>query len=119
MSVASIGPTRTSNSLLDVIDTILDKGLVIDIYIRVSLVGIEILTVEARIVVASVDTYIRYARAVLELGAEFDKDIPLAGSQNKSTLTELPGELAEGITRGASKGKSDGVIESVKEKVRR
>jgi hypothetical protein len=49
------------------IDTILDKGLVIDIYVRVSLVGIEILTVDARIVIASVDTYLRFAEAVSRL----------------------------------------------------
>lgn len=55
------------SSLADVIDTILDKGLVIDIYVRVSLVGIEILTVDARIVIASVDTYLRFAEAVSRL----------------------------------------------------
>jgi gas vesicle structural protein len=52
------------SSLADVIDTILDKGLVIDIYVRVSLVGIELLTIDARIVIASVDTYLRFAEAV-------------------------------------------------------
>jgi hypothetical protein len=52
------------SSLADVIDTILDRGLVIDIYVHVSLVGIEILTVDARIVIASVDTYLRFAEAV-------------------------------------------------------
>jgi gas vesicle structural protein len=55
------------SSLADVIDTILDKGLVIDIYVRVSLLGIELLTVDARIVVASVDTYLRFAEAVNRL----------------------------------------------------
>jgi gas vesicle structural protein len=50
-----------SSSLADVIDTILDKGLVIDIYVRVSLVGIELLTIDARIVIASLDTYLRFA----------------------------------------------------------
>ena len=55
------------SSLADVINTILDKGLVIDVYIRVSLVGIEILTVDARIVIASVDTYLRFAEAVNRL----------------------------------------------------
>ena len=59
------GPS--SSSLADVIDTILDKGLVIDIYVRASLVGIEILTIDARIVVASVDTYLRFAEAVNRL----------------------------------------------------
>ena len=61
------------SSLADVIDTILDKGLVIDIYLRVSLVGIEILTVDARIVVASVDTYLRFAQAVNRLDISEDK----------------------------------------------
>ena len=55
------------SSLADVIDTILDKGLVIDIYVRVSLVGIELLTIDARIVIASVDTYLRFAEAVNRL----------------------------------------------------
>lgn len=53
--------------LADVIDTILDKGLVIDAYVRVSLVGIEILTIDARVVVASVDTYLRFAEAANRL----------------------------------------------------
>lgn len=52
------------SSLADVIDIILDKGLVIDAFVRVSLLGIELLTIDARIVVASVDTYLRFAEAV-------------------------------------------------------
>jgi gas vesicle structural protein len=55
------------SSLADVLDTILDKGLVIDIYVRVSLLGIELLTIDARIVIASVDTYLRFAEAVNRL----------------------------------------------------
>ncbi|WP_235298663.1 gas vesicle protein GvpJ [Portibacter marinus] len=54
----------SSGSLKDVIEVILDKGLVIDAYVRVSLIGIELLTIDARIIVASLDTYLRYARAV-------------------------------------------------------
>jgi hypothetical protein len=53
-----------SSSLVEVIDRILDKGIVIDAWVRVSLIGIEILTVEARVVVASVETYLRYAEAI-------------------------------------------------------
>jgi hypothetical protein len=92
------------SSLADVIDTILDKGLVIDIYVRVSLVGIELLTIDARIVVASVDTYLRFAEAV-----------------NRLDLTEtqthgIP-ELIEDVTEAGSKGKTSGAIEGVKEKV--
>ena len=51
-------------SLIDVLDRVLDKGIVIDAWVRVSLVGIDLITVEARVVVASIDTYLRYAEAV-------------------------------------------------------
>lgn len=51
-------------SLIDVLDRVLDKGIVIDAYVRVSLVGIDLVTVEARIVVAAIDTYLKYAEAV-------------------------------------------------------
>jgi gas vesicle structural protein len=66
------------SSLADVIDTILDKGLVIDIYVRVSLVGIELITIDARIVIASVDTYLRFAEAVnrLDLTQDGSKGLP-------------------------------------------
>ena len=87
MGQAITGPTptyRTDNALLDVIDTILDKGLVIDIYVRVRVVGIELITIDARVIVASVDTYLRLARAALELKLENNgEDVigPLAGAQ--------------------------------------
>src|SRR5438270_479235 len=55
------------SSLADVIDVILDRGIVIDAYVRVSLVGIELVTIDARIVVASVDTYLRFAQMVNRL----------------------------------------------------
>ncbi|MFE4001719.1 gas vesicle protein GvpJ [Nocardioides sp. YIM B13467] len=92
------------SSLADVIDTILDKGLVIDIYVRVSLVGIELLTIDARIVIASVDTYLRFAEAV-----------------NRLDLTEtqthgIP-ELVQGVTESGAKGKTSGAIEGAKEKL--
>jgi gas vesicle structural protein len=51
-------------SLIDVLDRILDKGIVIDAWVRISLVGIDLITVEARVVVASIDTYLKYAEAV-------------------------------------------------------
>ncbi|GGT10180.1 putative gas vesicle structural protein 1 [Nonomuraea spiralis] len=72
---ASSGTAGTS--LADVIDTILDKGLVIDAFVRVSLVGIEVLTIDSRIVVASVDTYLRFAEAAnrLDLSAT-EKGLP-------------------------------------------
>jgi hypothetical protein len=58
---------RGSSGLADVIELILDKGLVIDVFVRVSLVGIELLTIDARIVVASVDTFLRFAEATNRL----------------------------------------------------
>src|SRR5579862_5102479 len=97
--------TRPSPSgLADVIDTILDKGLVIDAYVRVSLVGIELLTVDARVVVASVDTYLRFAEAVDRL------DI----SQEKEGLPELVGDMEE----SGAKHKTKGVLDAAGEKLR-
>jgi gas vesicle structural protein len=56
--------TPSGSSLIDVLDRVLDKGIVIDAWVRVSLVGIDLLTVEARVVVASIDTYLKYSEAV-------------------------------------------------------
>jgi len=98
------GPGPSPSGLADVIDTILDKGLVIDAYVRVSLVGIEVLTIDARIVIASVDTYLRFAEAVNRL------DI----SQDKEGLPELVG----GMQQSGAKQKSKGVIEAAGEKFR-
>jgi len=96
------GPSPSG--LADVLDLILDKGLVIDIYLRVSLVGIELLTVDARIVVASVDTYLRFAEAVGRMNiADDDKQ-------------GLP-ELMENMTSGAAKSKTSGALDAAKEKV--
>ena len=92
------------SGLADVLDLILDKGLVIDLYVRVSLVGIELLTIDARIVVASVDTYLRFAEAVNRL------DLQQAGDSKN-----LP-ELVVDVTSGASKTKTKGALEGAKEK---
>src|SRR4051794_13423883 len=93
------------SGLADVIDVILDKGLVIDAYVRVSLVGIELLTIDARIVVASVDTYLRFAEAVNRL------DIAQDGQSEG-----LP-QLMKDMTSGGAKSKTEGALEGVKEKV--
>jgi gas vesicle structural protein len=93
------------SGLADVIDIILDKGLVIDAYVRVSLIGIEILTIDARIVIASVDTYLRFAEAVGRLNLEEADD-----------SKGLP-ELLEGMTEGGARSKTKGAVEGVKEKV--
>jgi len=95
------GPSPSG--LADVVDLILDKGLVIDLYVRVSLIGIEILTIDARIVVASVDTYLRFAEAVGRLNIEDD---------DKQGLPELMQNMTSG---GASK-KTTGALEGAKEK---
>jgi hypothetical protein len=93
------------SGLADVIDVILDKGIVIDAYVRVALVGIEILTIDARIVIASVDTYLRFAEAVNRLD--------IAASDDAQGLPEL----MENITSGGSKSKTQGALEGVKEKL--
>ena len=92
------------SGLADVIDTILDKGLVIDAYVRVSLVGIELLTIDARVVIASVDTYLRFAEAVNRL------DI----SQEKEGLPGLVGSLEE----NGAKHKTKGVLDAAGDKLR-
>jgi hypothetical protein len=87
------------SGLADVVEVILDKGLVIDAYVRVSLVGIELLTLDARIVIASVDTYLRFAEATnrLDLEARGAKDLP----ETFGALKEAP---AKGITTGVISG---------------
>ena len=95
----------SSSGLADVIDTILDKGLVIDAYMRVSLVGIEVLTIDARIVVASVDTYLRFAEAVSRLDLSAEKE-------------GLPG-LVRGSKESGAKRVTKGVLEGVGEKLPR
>lgn len=95
-----------SSGLAEVVELILDNGLVIDVFVRVSLVGIEILTIDARIVVASVDTFLRFAEATNRL------DLYAKGKGGK----DLP-ELAESMTKGGAKGKTSGVLEGAAEKV--
>jgi hypothetical protein len=91
------GPSPSG--LADVLDVILDKGLVIDAYVRVSVIGIEVLTIDARIVIASVDTYLRFAEAV-----------------NRLDLTETEVAGLEELRNGGSKEKTKGALEGAKEK---
>jgi hypothetical protein len=114
MTVASHTANRyldrpSPSSLADVIDTILDKGLVIDIYVRVSLVGIELLTVDARIVIASVDTYLRFAEAVNRLD--------ISESDPKTDLPGLVDDVVGGAVQSGAKRKTAGAIDAVKERV--
>ncbi|MBD0283153.1 MAG: gas vesicle protein [Thermoleophilaceae bacterium] len=108
MTVASATPGGSGylsrpggGTLADVVDIILDKGLVIDAYVRVSLVGIELLAIDARIVIASVDTYLRFAEAVNRLDlAETSEGLP---------------ELMESAPSRVAKAATEGVIEGAKE----
>ncbi len=95
--------TRSNSSgLAEVLDVLLDKGLVIDVFLRVSLVGIELLTVDARIVIASVDTYLRFAEAVnrLDIGESSSEGLP---------------QLIEDMTQDGAQSKTKGVLEGAKE----
>jgi hypothetical protein len=109
MTIAASGQRRSGgyldrpapSSLADVIDSILDKGLVIDAYVRVSLVGIELLTIDARIVIASVDTYLHFAEATNRLDLyEKSKDLP---------------EVIQDMTEGTAQGKSRGILTGAKD----
>ena len=92
----------SGGGLYEVIDVILDKGLVIDVFLRVSLVGIELLTVDARIVIASVDTYLRFAEAVnrLEISSSESEGLP---------------QLMEDITEDGASSKTRGVLEGARQ----
>src|SRR3989440_10360094 len=108
MAVAYANPRGRSSSLADVLDLVLDKGIVIDAYVRVSLVGIEIVTVDARIVVASVDTYLRFAEAVnrLELGG--------GESTQARGLPETIGRMQEDGAQSKAQGVLSGGGETVR-----
>lgn len=95
----------SASGLADVIDTILDKGLVIDAFVRVSLVGIEVLTIDARVVVASVETYLQFAEAAnrLDLAETEEQGLP---------------ELIKDVRQGGAHDKTRGAIEAAGEKLR-
>ncbi|MFE0186749.1 gas vesicle structural protein GvpA [Streptomyces sp. NPDC059008] len=101
-----------SGTLYDVLELILDRGLVIDAFVRVSLVGIEILKIDIRVVVASVDTYLRFAEACNRLDLESGRKAP-------EQLTDLVGEATESGAKGKSKGALAGAVEAVGESLRK
>ena len=96
-----------AGSLYDVLELILDRGMVIDIFVRVSLVGIEILKIDARIVVASVDTYLRFAEACNRLDLE-----------NDSTSRTVPELFGGGMAKSAGKAGAKKAARSVGGKVK-
>jgi hypothetical protein len=99
-----------AGTLYDVLELILDRGMVIDVFLRVSLVGIEILKIDARIVVASVDTYLRFAEACNRLDLE--------GDTRSTTVPELLGGAGGGMARSVGKRKVKQAAESVGDTVR-
>ena len=100
------------SGLADVVDLILDKGLVIDAYVRIAVIGIELITIDARIVIASVDTYLRFAEAVNRL------DLSQNGPSGLSELRDgMSGDKAKGALEGAKEafsGDGDKSKESAK-----
>ncbi|MEV5507016.1 gas vesicle structural protein GvpA [Streptomyces orinoci] len=95
-----------TSGLYDVLELVLDRGLVIDAFVRVSLVGIEILKIDVRVVVASVDTYLRFAEACNRLDLE-------AGPHRSAGLPDLVGEVTEDGARGKVKGALSGAAQTV------
>ncbi|MFF1450092.1 gas vesicle structural protein GvpA [Streptomyces sp. NPDC058274] len=100
------GGSGGTSGLYDVLELVLDRGIVIDAFVRVSLVGIEILKIDVRVVIASVDTYLRFAEACNRLDLE-------AGPHKNPGLPDLMGELTESGARGKSKGALSGAAETI------
>lgn len=109
MSMQPSGRTARPTGLAEVLDIILDKGIVIDAYVRLALVGIEILTLDARIVIASVDTYLRFAEATNRLD--------LQPSEQVAGLPGLMHDITEGGAEHKTKGALSGVKDSAKEAI--
>lgn len=109
-----VAPSSSSGSgtagLYDILELILDRGLVIDVFIRVSIVGIELIKIDIRIVIASVDTYLRFAEACNRLDLE-------SGRRAPARLTDIVGDMVEsgarGTTGGVISGAVDGVVDAV------
>ena len=86
------------SSLIDVLDRILDKGIVVDAWVRISLVGIDLITVEARVVIASIDTYLKYAEAV-GITPMVSRPALGPGAESESSPTTSPSGAARGRDR--------------------
>ncbi|MEW1908392.1 gas vesicle protein GvpJ [Kitasatospora sp. NPDC085895] len=100
----------STGTLYDVVELILDRGLVIDVFVRVSLVGIEILKIDARVVVASVDTYLRFAEACNRLDLESGRKAPTKLTDMISNGTD---KAVEGVAQKKSKGAIASAVESI------
>ena len=107
------------SGLADVVDLILDKGLVIDAYVRIAVIGIELITIDARIVIASVDTYLRFAEQVNRLDLTQTEAAGLAELRDGGGGGgDNGGGKAKGMMEGA-KDKASDAKEGVKERVKR
>jgi len=107
---ATLSPAPTNrggpSGLAEVLDVLLDKGLVLDAFVRVSLVGIELLTIDARVVIASVDTYLHFAEAVNRLDLYATSDVE-----------SLPQLFRGGAKEKEAEGATEGVIEGAKQEL--
>ncbi|MGP3974497.1 gas vesicle structural protein GvpA [Streptomyces sp. 8N114] len=95
-----------TGNLYDVLELVLDRGLVIDAFVRVSLVGIEILKIDVRVVVASVDTYLKFAEACNRLDLE-------SGRNKSPGLPDVVGQVTESGAKGKTKGALSGAAQTV------
>ena len=94
------------SGLADVVEIILDKGIVVDAYARVSLLGIELLTIDARVVIASVDTYLRFAEATARLDLQEN-----GGKDLGEVVGELGGQAVEKVASGVAERKAGEVVD--------
>jgi hypothetical protein len=104
-AVQNVSRAPRPSSLADVLEVVLDRGIVIDAYVRVSLVGIELLTIDARVVIASVDTYLRFAEATNRLDLS---------TQEREQVTGLPGMIDQ-LRESGAESKARGAVSGVKD----
>ena len=117
---SSVTRRPSSGTLAEVVDIILDKGLVLDVYARVSLVGIELLTVDVRVVIASVDTYLHFAEATNRLdlrGQAEERDMSLKDLFSGSGMKDAASSKTEGALEGVKAEAKDTYAET-KEKIK-
>jgi len=107
VAMSSVNRAPRPSSLADVLDVVLDKGIVVDAYVRVALLGVELVTIDARVVIASVDTYLRFAEAVNRLD--------LQPEQEPVGLPELTERAIEGTAKHVVEKKLEGPAEKVKD----
>ena len=107
MAATSVNRAPRPSSLADVLDVVLDKGVVIDAYVRLAVLGIELVTIDARVVIASVDTYLRFAEAVNRLD--------LQPQESPVGLPGLANQAIEGAAKHVVERKLSGPAEKIKD----